>query len=181
MLENKWEVAPLANPDQVNEIQKVLNVPEVISNLLVSRGVDSFDKAKSYFRPQLATLHDPFLMEDMTIAVDRINKALKEEEKILIYGDYDVDGATSVALVYSYLKELGVQKGDTIYIFSDGYADQFGGIKGKKFKYKPFKSLLLSTVHKSMAAQKKEIDLVFEEWKGELEQIDDVCLFAIQV
>ena len=133
MLENKWEVAPLANPDQVNEIQKVLNIPEVISNLLVSRGVDSFDKAKSYFRPQLATLHDPFLMEDMTIAVDRINKALKEEEKILIYGDYDVDGTTSVALVYSYLKELTPNidhyQPDR---YTEGYGVSFQGIEYAK-------------------------------------------------
>ena len=106
MPENIWEVAPLANQNKVNDIKKALNVPEIIANLLVNRDIDSFDKAKNYFRPELGTLHDPFLMEDMSIAVDRINEALKRNEKILIYGDYDVDGTTSVALVYSYLNSL---------------------------------------------------------------------------
>lgn len=106
MLKNRWEIAPPANQDKVKELTKALNVPKIIADLLINRGVDSFDKAKNYFRPQISSLHDPFLMEDMSIAVDRINLALENEEKILVYGDYDVDGTTSVALVYSYLKEL---------------------------------------------------------------------------
>ncbi|MBL4703548.1 MAG: SpoIIE family protein phosphatase, partial [Flavobacteriales bacterium] len=76
---------------------------------------------------------------------------------------------------------LKLNENDRIYLFTDGYADQFGGAKGKKFKYKPFKKLLLDTVNASMKQQHLKIDKVFEEWKGELEQIDDVCLFGVQL
>ena len=78
-------------------------------------------------------------------------------------------------------KEIKVYKGDVLYFFTDGYADQFGGVKGKKFKYKPFKKLLLKHHYKSMPEQKKYINNAFEEWKGDLEQIDDVCIIAIKI
>jgi single-stranded-DNA-specific exonuclease len=133
MSENRWEVAPLTNPTKIKEIKEALNVPEIVANLLVNRGIDSFEKAKTYFRPQLSTLHDPFLMEDMAIAVDRINEALANNEKILVYGDYDVDGTTSVALVYSYLKKL------TPHIdhyqpdrYTEGYGVSFQGVEYAK-------------------------------------------------
>ncbi|MFH1320240.1 MAG: tetratricopeptide repeat protein [Bacteroidota bacterium] len=77
--------------------------------------------------------------------------------------------------------EKQLQKGDTIYIFSDGYADQFGGDKGKKYRYKPFKQLLVSIQDKSMEEQKAILDRTFEEWKGDLEQIDDVCMVGIRI
>ena len=71
--------------------------------------------------------------------------------------------------------------GDCIYIFTDGYPDQFGGPRGKKFKYKPFKDMLLAHHQKSMSEQKSMIDNVFEKWKGEMEQIDDVCVIGIRI
>ena len=84
-----------------------LNVPPVISSILISRGIDTFDKAKLFFRGKLDDLHDPFLLKDMKKAVERIVQALENNEKILIYGDYDVDGITSVSLLYLLLNKLG--------------------------------------------------------------------------
>ena len=86
-------------------LSKSLGVSKIISNLLVQRGIDSFNKSKNFFRPSLANLHDPFLMKDMKKAVDRISNAILQKQKILIYGDYDVDGTTSVAMLYSFLKK----------------------------------------------------------------------------
>tara|TARA_Y100000589_G_scaffold155323_1_gene147872 strand:+ start:102 stop:608 length:507 start_codon:yes stop_codon:yes gene_type:complete len=76
---------------------------------------------------------------------------------------------------------IELQKGDSIYLFTDGFADQFGGPKGKKFKYKPFKELLLSIQDKSMDEQKQIIEQTFINWKGDLEQVDDVCVIGVKV
>jgi len=130
---NRWEVAPLTNQKKAEDLINELKIPEVISKLLVNRGVDTFQKAKTYFRPQLEDLHDPFLMEDMQIAVDRLIKALDSKEKILIYGDYDVDGTTSVALVFSYLRNFTNQidhyQPDR---YTEGYGISFQGIEYAK-------------------------------------------------
>ena len=77
--------------------------------------------------------------------------------------------------------EIKLEKGDTIYIFSDGYADQFGGPKGKKFMYKPFKNLLLSIQDKNMDDQREILEQRFNEWKGDLEQVDDVCVIGVRI
>jgi serine phosphatase RsbU (regulator of sigma subunit) len=79
------------------------------------------------------------------------------------------------------LKETALQKGDMLYLISDGYADQFGGDKGKKFKYKPLKELLLTNVSKSCSEQKKTLSTVFESWRGNLEQVDDVLIIGIRI
>lgn len=133
MSKNRWEITPPANLNKEIEIEESLNVPKIIANLLVNRGVDSYEKAKEYFRPQITSLHDPFLMEDMSIAVDRINEALEKGQKVLVYGDYDVDGTTSVALVYSYLKELTTQiehyQPDR---YTEGYGVSFQGVEYAK-------------------------------------------------
>ena len=98
-----WIPVNTPNKKEIDSLAKQLSVDLLISKILVQRGVNTFDKAKKFFRPNLDDLYDPFLMKDMDIAVDRIKKAISKKEKILIYGDYDVDGVTSVALVYSYL------------------------------------------------------------------------------
>ena len=130
---NRWEVTPLTNQDKSATLIEKLKVPQVIATLLVNRGIDTFEKSKNYFRPQLTDLHDPFLMEDMDIAVPRLIKALENKEKILIYGDYDVDGTTSVALVYSYLRNLTDQidhyQPDR---YTEGYGISFQGIEYAK-------------------------------------------------
>lgn len=101
----RWVVKPIGNNDEINAVAEALNIDYVIANLLVQRGITNFDNAKSFFRPSLDDLHDPFLMKDMHDAVERLDYALSQNEKILIYGDYDVDGTTSVAMVFSFLEK----------------------------------------------------------------------------
>jgi single-stranded-DNA-specific exonuclease len=128
-MEKRWVLKPQGNNDLVRHLSKVLNINENLANLLGQRGVSSYDQAKSYFRPQLEHLHDPFLMKDMHLAVERIEKALKKGEKILVYGDYDVDGTTAVALVYTFLKSI--HNSVDFYVpdrYSEGYGISFKGI-----------------------------------------------------
>lgn len=101
-----WRHGLKIDQQVVVELASLLNVDLVIARLLLQRGIQSFDEARTFFRPTLDMLHDPFLMKDMDKAVDRVNDAIFNEEKILIYGDYDVDGTTSVALVYNFLQEI---------------------------------------------------------------------------
>ncbi|WP_258543015.1 single-stranded-DNA-specific exonuclease RecJ [Parvicella tangerina] len=105
------------------ELSKVLGVPELVAKLLVQRGITHFEDARAFFRPSLDDLHDPFLMEDMQLAVDRLARALSDGEKIMVYGDYDVDGSTSVALMYSFIRDFGH---DVIYYQPDRYAEGYG-------------------------------------------------------
>ena len=103
-MEYVWKQKPKASQSTIEKLGKEINVNPILSNMLINRGVESFDQAKDYVRPSLSQLHDPFLMQDMHQAVTRIEKAIANQEKILVYGDYDVDGTTAVALVYSFLK-----------------------------------------------------------------------------
>lgn len=128
MLETEWKYADLPNPAQVGSLCEQLGVKEDVAQLLINRGITDFDEAKSFFRPSFNDLHDPFLMKDMDKAVSRLEEALGNGEKMLIYGDYDVDGTTSVALVYSFLKDLGQTD---FYIpdrYKEGYGLSFAGI-----------------------------------------------------
>ena len=100
----QWKVIPIPEKSKIEQLQKTLGVPSMVAQILLQRGIESFDKAKIFFRPEWSHLHDPFLMEDMKVATDRILSAIAQNEKVMIFGDYDVDGTTSVALVYSFLK-----------------------------------------------------------------------------
>ncbi|MBQ0124213.1 MAG: single-stranded-DNA-specific exonuclease RecJ [Bacteroidales bacterium] len=104
-IDKKWVVKEQGNPVAVRQLAQELGIDQVLANLLVQRGIDTFAKAREFFRPDLGMLHDPFLMKDMDKAVDRIDVALKKGEKIFIYGDYDVDGTTAVSLVYSFFRK----------------------------------------------------------------------------
>lgn len=101
-----WYATPDPPAEQVTHLTTALGVAPVVASLLAQRGITDFDAAKDFFRPNLEQLHDPFLMLGMTDAVDRILRAIANEEKILVYGDYDVDGTTAVALLSSYLRSL---------------------------------------------------------------------------
>lgn len=105
-MEYNWKIRDKAEEGSVTALSKEINVNTTLANMLVNRGINTFQKAKDYFRPDLDKLHDPFLMQDMDKAIDRLIQAIQQEEKILIYGDYDVDGTTSVALVYGYLSQF---------------------------------------------------------------------------
>lgn len=127
----KWKIKHLDN--QQTEIKKrlasELNISPILAQLLVQRGIHTFEQARNYFRPDFANLHDPFLMADMEKAVARLTNAIQENEKILIYGDYDVDGTTSVSLVYKFLKKFYSNVG--FYIpdrYNEGYGISTHGI-----------------------------------------------------
>jgi single-stranded-DNA-specific exonuclease len=104
-MEKRWVLKEKGDPEVVARLCQELSIDENLVQLLVQRGITTFDEAKDFFRPSLDKLHDPFLMKDMDKAIQRIEEAFKNKEHILIYGDYDVDGTTAVALVYIFLKE----------------------------------------------------------------------------
>ena len=95
----RWTFKPTPNENSVQHLATALGVEDTIAHLLVQRGIESFAQAKTFFRPQLKDLHDPYLMKDMDIAVQRIQKALSTNERIMVYGDYDVDGTTCSAFI----------------------------------------------------------------------------------
>ncbi|HZH71511.1 MAG TPA: single-stranded-DNA-specific exonuclease RecJ [Mariniphaga sp.] len=103
-MERIWNLKKQGDANEIKHLSAALNVNMTIARLLVQREIKTFNEAKAFFRPRLSDLHDPFLMKDMDKAVDRLELAIKRQEKILIYGDYDVDGTTSVALMYTFLK-----------------------------------------------------------------------------
>ena len=107
--------------DEVSSLQIDLKIPQFICSLLLQRGVNSLDKAKFFFRPELDSLHDPFLMKDMDKAIDRINNA--SSEKIMILGDYDVDGTTSTSMLYTYFNHRNY---DLVYYIPDRYKEGYG-------------------------------------------------------
>ena len=104
--DRKWTVKLAADPEKAAQLATELGIDRVLANLLVQRGVETFEQARSFFRPRLEDLHDPFLMADMDKAVERVHQAIVKGEKILVYGDYDVDGTTAVALVYSFIRRF---------------------------------------------------------------------------
>jgi len=129
-METKWILHQPVDKQQVEEIVKVLNIDENLATLLVQRGITNYEEAKTFFRPSLSQLHDPFLMKDMDKAVERVLQAINNGEKVLIYGDYDVDGTTAVAVVYTYLKPFFKKKKIEFYI-PDRYEEGYGiSIKG---------------------------------------------------
>lgn len=104
-MEKRWKTA-IADQDKIAKLHEALNVHPVLCSLLVQRGIESFEEARSYFRPRLEDIHSPWLMKDMDKAVERIQKAMLSKEKILIYGDYDVDGTTAVSSLYLFLQKI---------------------------------------------------------------------------
>ena len=119
----RWTLKPKPEAQKVTNLAKELGVEEPISRLLIQRDIDTFEKAKQFFRPSLDDLHDPFLMKDMDVAVARIEQAIAQGENILVFGDYDVDGTTSVALMSSYLDTIHPQVATYI---PDRYAEGYG-------------------------------------------------------
>ena len=105
-MNRRWLYKTVPDPEQISALSTSINVNPYLSTILLQRGINSYESAKKFFRPALNDLHDPFLMKDMNHAVDRLKKAIDHSEKILVYGDYDVDGTTAVALVYRYLNSF---------------------------------------------------------------------------
>lgn len=118
-----WKLKKQVDLNDLKHLSASLNVDMTIANLLVQRGIKTFTEARSFFRPKLTDLHDPFLMKDMDKAVARIKKAIDKDEKVLVYGDYDVDGTTSVALMFSFLKS---RLTNIDYYIPDRYMEGYG-------------------------------------------------------
>ncbi|OFY39128.1 MAG: single-stranded-DNA-specific exonuclease RecJ [Bacteroidetes bacterium RBG_13_44_24] len=122
-MEKKWIIKERGDNVAVKQLAGELGVSESLANLMIQRNITTPEEAHTFFNPSLDYLHDPFLMKDMNIAVDRLSTAIKKNEKILVYGDYDVDGTTAVALVYSFLKE---QYSNVEYYIPDRYKEGYG-------------------------------------------------------
>ena len=124
-MDKKWVFNKTTDPATTKSLSQELNINTSLSALLIQRGVDSFDGAKQFFRPSLDQLHDPFLMKDMDEAVNRLCNAVFNKEKVLVYGDYDVDGTTSVSMVFSFLND--VYDPDKVdYYIPDRYTEGYG-------------------------------------------------------
>ncbi len=129
-MNKRWNILSV-DESKVTSLQAALKISRPLCKILVQRGIDTFEKAKDYFRPQLSQLHDPFLMKDMDKAVQRILQAINNNEKILVFGDYDVDGTTSVACMYRFLKRIYTEKNIAFYVphrYKEGYGISKQGI-----------------------------------------------------
>jgi len=138
----RWIIKPKPDPKIVGKLSSELGVENTIAYLLAQRGIENFEQAKVFFRPQLTDLHNPYLMKDMDKAVARIKSAISEKQSILIYGDYDVDGTTSVALLANYLESKKVDVGTYI---PDRFLEGYGiSKKGIDYAYKSGYSLIIA-------------------------------------
>jgi single-stranded-DNA-specific exonuclease len=163
-MDHRWIIKDKPEIEKVALLSSEININPVLASILVQRNITTFQEAKDYFRPALENLHDPFLMEDMDIAVERLNQAIHSGENILIYGDYDVDGTTSVALVYSYLKKI---YSNVFYYIPDRYSEGYGiSTEGIEWAKKNNINLIITldcgikAVDKTTEANEKGIDLI---------------------
>jgi len=164
-LEKRWNIlGEKQNQNQVSTIQTLLNVDKVIATLLCERNLNSFEEIKTFFRPEYAQLHDPFLMKGMDKAIERITNAITNKEKILIYGDYDVDGTTAVSVVYSFFKThtslIGYYIPDR---YTEGYGISFQGIdfaKENNFTLIIALDCGIKAVDKIAYANEKNVDFI---------------------
>ncbi|KRD62542.1 single-stranded-DNA-specific exonuclease RecJ [Flavobacterium sp. Root935] len=125
----RWTLKPKPSEDKIKHLAQALNVEDFVATLLIQRGIETFEDAKNFFRPSLEHLHDPYLMKDMDKAVSRIEQAIENQENIMVFGDYDVDGTTAVSLVSSYLKSH--YPNIATYIpdrYNEGYGISYKGI-----------------------------------------------------
>jgi len=163
LMQKKWLVKTAQDRTRVHEFRSKLKVDPIVAELLLQRGIDTFNAAHNFFRPDLSELHDPFLMKDMSDAVERLQEAIDQQQKVLLFGDYDVDGTTAVALLYTFLKEtLPVD-----YYIPDRYKEGYGLSKeGIDLASKHGVSLIISldcgikSIDKVAYAKEKGIDFI---------------------
>ena len=160
----RWTLKPKPDTEKTANFAAELGVDLAISELLLQRGIDTFQAAKTFFRPSWSDLHDPFLMKDMAVAVSRIQSALKDNEQILVYGDYDVDGTSSVALMASYLDTKSSQI--STYIpdrYDEGYGVSYKGIdyaSDNNFSLIIALDCGVKAIDKVVYAKSKDIDFI---------------------
>ena len=163
-MKKKWNLKPKAKEQLVTELQENLGVAKIIAELLAQRGITTFESAKTFFRPDISHLHDPFLMKDMDSAVARLSKAIRQSENILVYGDYDVDGTTAVSLMYSFIKSIHEK---VEYYIPDRYTEGYGvSLQGVDYAANNKFSLIITldcgikAIDKVDYARKKGIDFI---------------------
>ena len=163
-MQNLWTLKALPDKNIVFALQECLGVSELVATLLAQRGIETFEEAKKFFRPQLSDLYNPFLMKDMDKAVERLHRAINSNEKILVYGDYDVDGTTAVSLMYLFLKEKC--KHVEYYIpdrYDEGYGVSYQGIdyaKRNNFSLIICLDCGIKAVEKVAYARNKDVDFI---------------------
>jgi single-stranded-DNA-specific exonuclease len=164
MIQKRWVIAEKPAEEKIKHLCQTINVSEPIACLLVQRGINNFEEAKSFFNPDLKELHSPFLMKDMEKAVQRLSSAIEKEEKILIYGDYDVDGTTAVALFFTFLHQITPH---CDYYVPDRFTEGYGiSTQGIDFAAEQGFSLIVSldcgikSPDKVLYAQSKGIDCI---------------------
>jgi single-stranded-DNA-specific exonuclease len=160
----RWTLKPIPEKEKITQLAKELSVDALVAQLLIQRGIETFDDAKKFFRPSITDLHNPYLMKDMEVAVERIEKAIENQENILVYGDYDVDGTTAVSLVSSYLKTFYPNVATYI---PDRYEEGYGvSYKGIDFAHDNDFSLIIAldcgikAIDKVAYALEKDIDFI---------------------
>lgn len=163
-IDKKWKVKSSGNPALLRELSAGLGIDQILANLLIQRNITTVEQAREFFRPDLNKLHDPFLMKDMDKAVARLEKAIADKEHILIYGDYDVDGTTAVALLYSFIKNFN---SNIEYYIPDRYDEGYGiSYKGIDWGYDNGYTLIIAldcgikAVEKVEYANSKGIDFI---------------------
>ncbi len=164
-INKRWVVKPQGDTPTVERLSAALGITPVLANLLVQRGIDTVEKADKFFNPSLADLHDPFLMKDMDKAVERIGQAVRNGEKIMVYGDYDVDGTTAVALVYKFLRQIGHK--NLLFYIPDRYTEGYGiSIKGIDYAARKGVGLVITldcgikATEKIVYAKQKGVDFI---------------------
>ncbi|MBO4844463.1 MAG: single-stranded-DNA-specific exonuclease RecJ [Bacteroidales bacterium] len=162
--ECKWILKEPADAAKVSRLATELGIDSVLADLLVKRGVETFEQARSFFRPSLEDLHDPFLMKDMDIAVQRVRDAITGGQKVLVYGDYDVDGTTAVSLVYSFIKRFTPE---VDFYIPDRYSEGYGlSMKGIDYASETGVKLIITldcgikAIEKVEYARSKGIDVI---------------------
>ncbi len=163
-MDKRWVIKEKGETAVVRQLAGALGISEALANLMVQRNITTPEEAKTFFEPDLYYLHDPFMMKDMNIAVERISTAVKKNEKILVYGDYDVDGTTAVALMYSFLKE---QFSNVEYYIPDRYKEGYGvSFQGIDFAFQNNCKVMITldcgikAVEKVKYARSKGIDVI---------------------
>lgn len=164
-IEKRWVVKPQGDPEAAAALAAELKISPVLANLLVQRGIDSVERAKKFFEPKLSDLHDPFLMKDMERAIERVERAVGSHEKIMVYGDYDVDGCTAVALVYTFLRHIGHK--NLMFYIPDRYTEGYGiSVKGIDHAARKGVSLIIAldcgikATEKVAYAKQKGVDFI---------------------
>jgi single-stranded-DNA-specific exonuclease len=163
-MNRNWVIKATGNEETITSLASELGIDRPLAQLLIQRNIHTYKEAKDFFRPDLANLHDPFLMKNMDVAIQRIEEAIQEGEKVMIYGDYDVDGTTAVALVYSYFKD---HFKDIDYYIPDRYDEGYGiSVKGIDYAAQGGFSLIIAldcgikAVDKVDYASKKGVDFI---------------------